>query len=442
MDGFIMWKMLEHWLRLDKTTDPRKRSSAIVLYVALGLTCFVTGPVGVLQYFGGQYNDFYTLIIIFALAIGMFFIVRSGHDTVVKWLLPLLLFGGVTQQALIGTRLLDGALFALPGLIVMGGLLLGRRGVVTFSALSLIIVVAIGIPQIANPTLQPQAKPDIIRLSTISLMMIVTGGMAYLSINSLLASMVSLQADERQLMESNRALEETRTQLAARTHALEVSVEISRHLSTILDQRQLVLTVVDELGKAFNYYHVHVYLFDESREHLVMVGGSGEVGQILLAQGHKIPKGRGLVGRAAETNWVVLVPDTLADPQWLPNKLLPDTRSEIAVPISIAERVLGVLDVQQNTVNGLTQQDAELLQVIAGQLAVAVQNAGLFSQIQRQAERGAVLDAASHKIQVATTLDAVLQATVVSLSQALGAQRATIQISGATTENQSPVVRS
>jgi putative methionine-R-sulfoxide reductase with GAF domain len=224
--------------------------------------------------------------------------------------------------------------------------------------------------------------------------------------------------------------------VADRTRAIEASSEISRRLSTILDQKQLALTVAEEVQRAFNYYHAHIYLYDEAEENLVMVGGTGEAGQLMLDRRHQIARGRGLVGRAAETNQVVLVPDTQVDPNWLANPLLPDTKSEVAVPIAVGERVLGVLDVQHNIVNGLGKQDVDLLQSIANQVAVAVQNATLFTQTQRVADREALVNAISQKIQTASSVEGVLQVTARELGAALRAQRVLVQVGGdATIDN-------
>ncbi|NUM46365.1 MAG: PAS domain-containing protein, partial [Anaerolineales bacterium] len=197
----------------------------------------------------------------------------------------------------------------------------------------------------------------------------------------------SLANTFNQMTEQLRSLISTLEQrVAARTRALTTSAEVSRHLSTILDPQQLVLEVVEEIKSAFNYYHTHIYLLQPDGQTLKMVGGTGDIGHRLLTQGHTVSIERGLVGRAARTSQTVLVPNTLADPQWLPNPLLPDTQSEIAVPIMIGQTVLGVLDVQQNIVNGLGQEDAELLQSIANQVAIAIQNARQFEQSHQQEE--------------------------------------------------------
>jgi len=214
-----------------------------------------------------------------------------------------------------------------------------------------------------------------------------------------------------------------------RTRALEISTDVSRRLSTILDVQQLTVEVVEQIKLAFNYYHAHIYLYDEAREYLNMAGGTGAVGEQLLTQGHKILSGQGLVGRAAASNSIILVPDVSQESGWLPNPLLPETKAEIAVPIRLGGQVLGVLDVQNNIVNSLKTHDADLLQSIANQVAIAFQNARLYAQSQQQAERSAFINQISQKIQNANTIERVLQVAAQELNQILGSQRTTVQIS-------------
>ncbi|MEK7311141.1 MAG: GAF domain-containing protein [Chloroflexota bacterium] len=239
---------------------------------------------------------------------------------------------------------------------------------------------------------------------------------------------LEISEHQRAEEELKRLYQGTEQKVVDRTRALALSNEISRRLSGLLDQKQLISEVVEQVRSTFNYYHAHIYLYDPKHEHLVMSGGTGEAARAMLARGHRIEQGRGLVGRAGGTNAPVLVPDVSKDSGWLPNPLLPDTKAEVAVPIAIGGRVLGVLDVQHNVKEGLKQDDVELLQSIAFQVAIALQNARSFEQAQRQADREAFINTVTQRIQNTGDIEGVLQIAARELGQALGAQRATIQV--------------
>ncbi len=149
----------------------------------------------------------------------------------------------------------------------------------------------------------------------------------------------------------------------------------------------------------------------------------------MLARGHKIPTGRGLVGRVASTNTPILVPDVTKEEGWLPTPLLPETRSEAAVPIAIGNQVLGVLDVQQNVVNGLGEDDISLLQSLAGQIAITYQNARTFEETTAKAEREALINTIGQKIQRAPTVEDTLKIAIRELGMALGASSVKINVS-------------
>lgn len=199
----------------------------------------------------------------------------------------------------------------------------------------------------------------------------------------LISSGLYLRGERNAFNLRQRQLQELRAAVNDRTRALQLAAEVSQRIASIRDQSEMVVEVVEQLKQTFNYYHAHIYLFDEARENLVMVGGTGEVGKTLLERGHKIPRGKGLVGRAAESGQAVLVPDTRSDPAWLPNPLLPETRAEAAVPIVIGDNVLGVLDVQNNEVNSLTELDVLLITTVADQVGIALENIRANQEAQR-----------------------------------------------------------
>ena len=324
-------------------------------------------------------------------------------------------------------------------LLAIAGVFVSGRAVVTFWGLIVVTLIAMFYAEITGRLVivpWTPAGPAIlfIQVSVFGLIAILTS----IATSTLTRAVNIAQAHERQLLASNRELETLRASLEQRvmdrTKALATSSEVSRRLSTIVDPEQLVKEVVEQVKEAFDYYHAHIYLFDDNRENLLMVGGTGEAGRILLANKHHLPAGRGLVGRAAETNQVVLVPETAADPNWLPNPLLPETKSEAAVPIAVGERVVGVLDVQHNIAGGLKQEDADLLQAIANQVAIALQNARSYETTRRRAEQESIVNRLTREIQLATRVEDVLQIIATGLGQSLDVKRAVVQVQNTTTQ--------
>jgi GAF domain-containing protein len=214
--------------------------------------------------------------------------------------------------------------------------------------------------------------------------------------------------------------------VASRSHALVAITKVGRRLSTVLDEGTLVSEVVDLLQESSDYYSVQIYMIEDKSKDLILVCGTGEAGQLLLEQGHKIRWGQGLVGRAADRNSIVLVPHCEDDPIWISNPHLPYTKSEVAVPISLGENVLGVLDVQDDGAGGLGQQDADLLLSIANQVAIAIQNARSYAQLRRQAEHRAKINEISRAIQSTTDADSAMQVMIRELGRAVGASSTSI----------------
>ncbi len=171
-------------------------------------------------------------------------------------------------------------------------------------------------------------------------------------------------------------------QVSQRTQQLQTALDVSHRLVGILDLSDLLRQVVILTKETFNYYHVHIYLREDQT--LLMAEGYGEAGAEMKRQGHHIALDapQSLVARAARERQVITVENVRADPFWLPNPLLPDTHSEMAVPVLLGDEVVGVLDVQSEKVGGLTQEDRATLLLLANQVAIAVRNARAFAQTQ------------------------------------------------------------
>ncbi len=173
-------------------------------------------------------------------------------------------------------------------------------------------------------------------------------------------------------------------QVTGRTRQLETVMEISQRVAIILDLNDLLRQVVILTKETFNYYHVHIYLLDKNTELLLLAEGYGQAGAEMKSRGHNIAlvAEQSLVAQAAREGRVNTVEDVRTNPNWLPNPLLPDTRSEMAVPVILGNEVVGVLDVQSEKVGGLTRDDEVALRALANQVAVAIQNAHLFKQVE------------------------------------------------------------
>jgi GAF domain-containing protein/HAMP domain-containing protein len=170
--------------------------------------------------------------------------------------------------------------------------------------------------------------------------------------------------------------------VAERTRALSTVADVGTTATTILETDKLLQEVVDLSKERFGFYHSHIYLLKDEGDTLVLASGAGDVGRQMVTEGHSIPldRERSLVARAARQRKGVTVNDITAAPDFLPNPLLPNTRSELAVPMIVGEQVIGVFDVQSDEVGRFTEADIAIQTTLASQIASAVQNARLFSQ--------------------------------------------------------------
>lgn len=173
--------------------------------------------------------------------------------------------------------------------------------------------------------------------------------------------------------------------LARRAAELQTVARVSTVASTILETDKLLQEVVDLTKNNFNLYHAHVYLLNQAEDTLLLAAGAGEVGQRMVSAGWSIPldRERSLVAQAARTHQGVIVNDVRQDADFLPNPLLPETRAEMAIPLIVGEQLLGVLDVQADRVGRFTEEDVRIQTGLAGQVAVALQNARSFAKQQQ-----------------------------------------------------------
>lgn len=182
-------------------------------------------------------------------------------------------------------------------------------------------------------------------------------------------------------------LRETIGSLEKHAQQLETIVEISQRLTSKLDVSELVRDVVERVANGFEFYHTTIYLLDDAQQELIVAEAVGSGGGEMKARGHSIPLATSTspVAQAARSKEIVSLDDVHEYSNWLPNPFLPRTQSEMAVPIVVEERVLGVLDVQDDVMAGFDKGDSKLMHSLANQVAIALTNAHLFEQTQHRA---------------------------------------------------------
>jgi PAS domain S-box-containing protein len=187
----------------------------------------------------------------------------------------------------------------------------------------------------------------------------------------------------RDITEHKRLEVQLQDMLDRRASQVQTITDLAQEIASVPALDELFRRVVVLVQERFNYYHAQIYTLQADR--LIVQEGTGEAGRELKEAGHQIDVAaeQSLVAQVARSGEPVLIADVAEEPAWLPNPMLPETRAELAVPIRLKDKVLAVLDVQSDEVDGLNQEDQILLMGLGGQIAVAINN----QRIEAEAER-------------------------------------------------------
>jgi signal transduction histidine kinase len=149
-----------------------------------------------------------------------------------------------------------------------------------------------------------------------------------------------------------------------------------------LNTDELLADVVDLLQQNFGYYQVQVYIIDSETGDFILQAGSGEIGRKLKEMNVRLPAGAGIIGYAAETSAPFFTNNVDEVMFFIRHELLPETKSELAMPVKIGDQLLGILDIQQAPPGIFTDRDLQLVSAVADQLAIALQKADLYEDLQ------------------------------------------------------------
>ena len=172
-------------------------------------------------------------------------------------------------------------------------------------------------------------------------------------------------------------------QVKERTRQLTATNEVGRVATSILDPEQLLSSVANLITEQFNYYYAAIYLLDPSEKWAELKAATGQAGNVLIQNRHRLEiAGRSMVANCVRDRSPRIAQNTAEEKQRFENPLLPYTRSEIALPLIVGDRVLGVLDVQSTKSADFGTGVIETMQNMVSQVAVALENARLFQEAQ------------------------------------------------------------
>jgi GAF domain-containing protein len=371
------------WDRLTKPhpriTDPDlQRRARLLASLMLGMAVLSAMLVGVAyaarrgQLSGAQYSYPVVAALILAYALS-----RTRWAQIGAWLATLGL--GATTVATMpfiqDADLASRAMMFLAVSVVFASLLLSARGALIVSLMA--VAAGLALPY-SLPWLPFQTA--VMPLVVISLIALMATAAAFLQ--ERYVETIRRQAEE--IGQQSSTLE---GEVDRRTHNIMAVAEVGRTITGARNLDSLLRQVVQLIIERFDFYHAQVFLVDKAGEQAILRESSGPVGKRLLAQGHKLAVGsRSVIGQVTSLGEPVIALDTDTSPIHRRNELLPNTRSEMALPLRVGGEVIGALDVQSIHPNAFTAEDVPVFQTMADQLAVAIENTRLFEQAQGNLE--------------------------------------------------------
>ena len=189
-----------------------------------------------------------------------------------------------------------------------------------------------------------------------------------------------LQVDRSAIEARTRDLEIAQQQSERRATQLQTIAELSETIAQLQELNQIAPTATSLISERFGFYHVGIFLVDQNRDYAILQAANSEGGKRMLERRHRLRLGTGVVGFAAQTGQPRIALDVGTDAVFFDNPDLPNTRSEVALPLKVGGETIGVLDVQSTEVGAFTNEDLQVLTALANQVSIALENARLLTE--------------------------------------------------------------
>ncbi len=343
-------------------------------------------------------------IIVIIINLIVTFLTRSGYVRTASIIFVLSLTGMVTFVSISFTAQPRPYILFFAWIIIFAGLLLGSNAAtataVYFALLQTTIIILVENGFITPVNAQFSPIGNILVLTIGFLLISSTINLASRSIQNLDFQTKKDEQDlknsnqeltdltnnlEKRIAERTKELENANLRIEKRARQFQTISQVTRAIISTQNLQDLLPQVTQVISAQFDYYHIGVFLVDINREYAVLSASNSEGGERMLERSHQLRIGQtGIVGNVAKTGKVRIALDTGADAIYFNNPDLPDTRSEMALPLLQANgEIIGVLDIQSRVPNAFYQEDIEILTTLADQVSVAIANARLYEETQK-----------------------------------------------------------
>lgn len=283
-------------------------------------------------------------------------------------------------------------------IVVLAGLLLGGRWAMVFTVLSSLAAVGAYYAETSGLLVVVDRPVSLADALFVAVPLVLTGVLLRYAVRGMSDALERARTNEQAQAEANLELQRLRAsleqrvsdrtrELANRSRQWEAATKVSQLLTSILDLEQMLWQVAELVQERFDLYHVGIMLLEPTGNWAVYRAGSGQSGRRLGDEGFRLEVGgNSMVGWCTAHAQARIAQDVSADPIHASHDLVPQTRSEAALPIVVREQVLGALSAQSEHPDYFDQSTVAVLQTVADQVAVALDNARLFEGSQQALE--------------------------------------------------------
>ena len=188
----------------------------------------------------------------------------------------------------------------------------------------------------------------------------------------------------RELANRNQELDQANSQIHRRATQFEALTQVTQAITSIRDLQELLPHIANVISDRFGFYHVGIFLLDDANEFAVLSAANSEGGKRMLERRHRLRVGeQGIVGNVTLTGNPRVAMDVGVDAVFFDNPELPNTHSEMALPLKSENLIVGALDVQSTERGAFTEEDIQMLGLLADQVSLAIENARLFDETRR-----------------------------------------------------------